>query len=102
MAELTKKQQYWKSHLDALASFDGSTVDYARQHDLDPKKLYVFKGVIAKREAPAAAPPAFVRAAVAPPVPNGTSNGVAVVLPNGVRLSLPALDATTLNHLAAL
>jgi len=30
MAELTKKQRYWKEHLDAAASFDGSLADYAR------------------------------------------------------------------------
>lgn len=30
MAELTKKQRYWKQHVDAAASFDGSLVDYAR------------------------------------------------------------------------
>ena len=31
MAELTKKQRYWKQHVDAAASFDGCLVDYARK-----------------------------------------------------------------------
>ena len=38
--ELTPEQEYWKTHIDALESFEGSAVDYARLHDLDAKKLY--------------------------------------------------------------
>ena len=52
MPELTKKQRYWKKHLEAAALFDGSLADYAREHDLNPKKLYVFKNAIAKKEQP--------------------------------------------------
>lgn len=102
MVALTKKQQYWKVHVDALATFDGSTIEYARQHDLDPKKLYSFKSVLLEREALALAPSAFVQAtpaAVTADVPKG---GVAVLLPNGVRLNLPALDSVTLSQLATL
>lgn len=102
MAELTKKQQYWKVHVDALATFEGSTIEYARQHDLDPKKLYSFKSVLLERESVALTPSAFVQAtptAVTADVPNGD---VAVLLPNGVRLNLPTLDAVTLSQLATL
>lgn len=102
MAELTKKQQYWKGHLDALASFDGSTIDYARHHDLDPKKLYVFKSVIREREALASSPPAFVKASTSIATVSSVSGGVVVLLPNGVRLNLPVLDAVTLSQLATL
>jgi hypothetical protein len=41
--ELTKKQRFWKRHLDALESFDGTTAEYARLHGLEPKKLYVYR-----------------------------------------------------------
>ena len=41
MAELTKKQRYWKQHVDADASFDGSLVDYARKlPHRDPNDLF--------------------------------------------------------------
>jgi len=63
MTELTKKQRYWKQHLDAAASFEGSLVDYAREHDLDAKKLYVFKSAIAKKTL-TDEPPAFAAVTV--------------------------------------
>jgi hypothetical protein len=47
--ELTKKQQFWKAHLDALELFEGSAADYARLHDLEVKKLYVYKTAIRER-----------------------------------------------------
>ncbi|MDH3643620.1 MAG: hypothetical protein OES38_16070 [Gammaproteobacteria bacterium] len=46
--ELTKTQQYWKAHLDALQGFQGSAVDYARQHGLEVEKLHVYKTAIGR------------------------------------------------------
>ncbi len=83
MAELTKKQQYWKAHVDALATSEGSTIEYARQHDLDPKKLYSFKSVLREREAVALAPSAFVQAIPTAVAADVSNDGVAVLLPNG-------------------
>ena len=103
MTELTQKQQYWKTHIDELSSFDGTAVDYAKQHDLDAKKLYYFKSQIARMQSPGPTAPAFVRAE-----PSATASstlptaGVAVLLPNGVRLNLPSLDTATLIQLAQL
>lgn len=44
MQGLTKRQMFWKHHLDALGRFDGTAVEYGRQHDLDVRALYVYKG----------------------------------------------------------
>lgn len=103
MTELTPKQQLWKTHIDALPSFDGTTVEYAQQHDLDAKKLYYYKSQIMRMQSAVPTAPAFVRAE---PSANASSTlptaGVAVMLPNGVRLNLPSLDAATLTQLAQL
>ena len=93
MQELTKKQAYWKTRIDALLKFDGSAAEYARQHDLDVKRLYFFKGQLRKREGSAVSTARFV------PVTGAAMNGnrgVMVALPNGVRLALPNLDASGL------
>lgn len=47
--DLIPKQEYWKTHIDALQSFECSDVDYAQLHDLDAKKLYVFKTALRKK-----------------------------------------------------
>jgi hypothetical protein len=89
MAGLTKKQTYWKAHLEAADSFEGSLADYARTHDLSAKKLYGYKTRIRKREETAGIPGRFVKvtaATLAPSLP------VTVSLPNGVRLTLADLD----------
>ena len=87
--ELTKKQQFWKQHLDELESFDGSAADYARLHGLEVKKLYVYKTAIRERLAMQATS-GFVR--VTTSTTASISSGVTVWLRNGVRLSLPDLD----------
>ncbi len=85
--ELTEKQQFWKTHIDAAAEFEGNQADYARLHNLDIKQLYFFKATLRKKGL-VAAKDEFVR--VTPPSPSMRSE-VQVMLPNGVRLSL--LDA---------
>ena len=99
--ELTKKQRYWKAHLDALEGFEGSAADYARQHDLEVKKLYVYKTAIRERlEAQAVTTGGFVR--VTTTTAASMSSGVTVSLPNGVRMTLPELAPSLLERLAAL
>lgn len=85
--ELTEKQAYWKSHLEAAESFDGSLVDYARAHELEVKKLYVYKTALREREA-LATTGGFVRVTQT----SVSTPGVDVTLPNGVRLTLPNVD----------
>jgi hypothetical protein len=90
MAGLTKKQTYWKAHLEAAESFEGSLADYARTHDLSAKKLYGYKTRIRKHEAAAEISTGFVKVmtqAVASLSP------VTVTLPNGVRLTVSDIDA---------
>jgi cytolysin (calcineurin-like family phosphatase) len=90
MAALTEKQVFWKRHLEAAESFDGTLADYARAHDLSAKKLYGYKTRIGQREADAETSDGFVKVmsqAMASLSP------VTVTLPNGVRLTLSDLDA---------
>ena len=93
MAVLTEKQSYWKAHLEAAESFEGSLAGYARAHDLSAKKLYGYKTRIRKRETAAGISGGFVKviAAAAPP-PLSAPSPVTVSLPNGVRLTLADLD----------
>ena len=89
--ELTKKQRFWKRHLDALESFEGTAAEYARLHGLQAKKLYVYKTAIRERQAVLEVSGSeFVRVTTATSA--SMSSGVTVVLANGVRLSLPNLD----------
>jgi len=90
MKALTEKQAYWKEHLEAAESFDGTLADYARAHGLSSKKLYSYKTRIRKREAAGEASTGFVKVmsrAVASLSP------VTVTLPNGVRLTFSDIDA---------
>ena len=94
MRTLTEKQAYWKAHLEAAESYEGSLADYARAHDLSAKTLYGYKTRIRKREFAAGRSNGFVK--VTPPaaasLPLSTPSPVTVSLPNGVRLTLPDLD----------
>ncbi|MEQ9587962.1 MAG: hypothetical protein RJS97_08410 [Parvibaculaceae bacterium] len=90
---LTKNQLYWKSHLEALQSFDGTAAEYARLHDLEVKKLYVYKSWWRDHggEVEQAAS-GFVRVTTQTAQAQ-YSPGVQVMLPNGVRLGLPDVTA---------
>jgi len=92
--ELTEKQKYWKSHLEAAASFEGPLTDYAKLHGLDVKKLYVFKGVIREKLEGNSNSSSFVQVTTQQSVRREVyrDRGVGVLLPNGVKLSLPSLD----------
>jgi hypothetical protein len=89
--ELTKKQQYWKAHLDALEGFAGSAADYARLHDLNPKKLYVYRTKLRALQALSAPSASSFVEVKATTMPSPASSDVMVALPNGVRLLIPNL-----------
>ena len=89
----TKKQLFWKSHIEALEAFDGSAAEYARLHDLEAKKLYVYKSwwrdhgnEVEQAES------GFVRMTT-PTTQAQYRAGVQVMLPNGVRLALADVSA---------
>ena len=61
MRTLTEKQAYWKKHLEAAKSYDGTLADYARAHDVSRKKLYVYKTQLRKLEEASVLPAGFVK-----------------------------------------
>lgn len=87
--DLTETQRFWKAHLDALEEFDGSAAEYARLHDLSVKKLYVYKSSL-RAKAVASTTTSFVQVSTQSV---SSQAGVLVMLPNGVRLSLPDVIA---------
>jgi len=89
MQGLTKKQRYWKAHLEELESFEGSAADYARLHDVPAKKLYVYKTQLRKLEETSEVSADFVKVTR---TTASVSSAATVSLPNGVRLTLPSLD----------
>ena len=98
--KLTEKQAYWKRHLEAAQTFDGSLADYARAHDVSRKKLYVYKTQLRKLEEASQVSTGFVK--VTSPT-SKVSSPVTVSLPNGVRLTLPSVEvAGLLEQLARL
>ncbi len=46
---ITKRQQYWREHVLAAATHDGSIVEYAKLHDLKTKDIYQWKTALTKR-----------------------------------------------------
>ena len=88
MATLTEKQSYWKTHVEAAQSFDGTLADYARAHNVSRKKLYVYKTQLRKLEEASVVSPGFVKVTS----PAQVSSPVTVSLPNGVRLTLPSFE----------
>lgn len=89
MQDLTEKQRYWKSHLDALEMFEGSAAEYARLHDVSVKKLYVYKTQIRRFAESSEMTTGFLKVTTS----SNVSSPVTVSLPNGVRLSLPDVNA---------
>lgn len=83
----TKQQLFWKSHLEALEDFDGTAAEYARLHGLQAKKLYVYKSWW-RDHGTEVQETGFVRVTGAP-----AASGAQVMLPNGVRLALPDINA---------
>ena len=100
---LTKKQQYWKTHLDALEEFGGNAADYARLHHLNPKKLYVYKTKLRALQAASTPSKSSFVEVKATTMHSPAPSEVMVALPNGVRLLIPNLVLPDLlEHLAGL
>lgn len=47
--ELTEKQRYWLSHIEACQAAEQTLASYANTHDLDVQSLYRWKSVLTKR-----------------------------------------------------
>ena len=85
--ELTEKQRFWKAHIESAEEFEGTQADYARQHQLDIKKFYFFKASLRDKGALSVVDATgFSRVSIPS---SSVQPGVQVMLPNGVRLSLP-------------
>ncbi|MDH4275837.1 MAG: hypothetical protein OEW08_12445 [Gammaproteobacteria bacterium] len=102
LQQLTPKQTYWHDHLQRCAQRGVSMVDYARAEGLDPRRLYAWRAVLAKKAAgdvPVGKDTSseFVKAILPPRV------ACRVVLPNGIVLEwLHGVDRDVLSILAAL
>lgn len=46
---ITKRQQQWRNHVLAAASFDGTIVEYAKANNLKTKDIYQWKTLLIKR-----------------------------------------------------
>ena len=46
---ITERQQQWRDHILAAASFDGTIVDYAKANNLKTKDIYQWKTLLTKR-----------------------------------------------------
>ena len=49
MSTITERQSYWRDHVLAAASFDGTIVEYAQANDLKTKDIYQWKTSLTKR-----------------------------------------------------
>ena len=49
MSTITKRQSYWRDHVLAAATFDGTIVEYATLHNLKTKDIYQWKTALTKR-----------------------------------------------------
>lgn len=46
---ITERQQQWRDHVLAAASFDGTIVEYAKANNLKTKDIYQWKTLLTKR-----------------------------------------------------
>jgi transposase-like protein len=105
MAKITEKQKYWLDHFQAADSSRMSLAGYARKHELDPNHFHSWVHQLRKRGLiPAAKPRRSSRsfARVEPAEQAVTSLPADIVLPNGVRLRVPAVNRALLADLLAL
>lgn len=104
MTKITEKQQYWLGHFQAAKTSGASIAGYARQHDLNPKLFHSWVHQLRKRGLIPAAEPrssgSFARAVSTEQA--ATSLPADIVLPNGVRLRVPAINRALLSDLLAL
>lgn len=105
MTKITEKQRYWLNHFQAAETSGTSLTGYARQHELDPKLFHSWVHQLRKRGLiPAAerrrSSGSFARVGSAEQTV--TSLPADIVLPNGVRLRVPAVSRALLSDLLAL
>ena len=86
---LTKKQQQWRDHIRAAESQGLTLSAYARQHQLPLPTLYSAKHVLLKKGALGKSSAPFVKVA-APASVMSLESRIHIILPNRVRLELPA------------
>lgn len=103
--KITEKQQYWLNHFQAAESSGMSLAGYARQHELEPGHFHSWVHQLRKRGLIPAADHrrpsgSFVRVESAEQTV--TSLPADIVLPNGVRLRVPAVSRALLSDLLAL
>lgn len=103
---LTRKQRFWRDHIQAAKRDQQTYADYARQHNLNLKALYYWSMTLRRKgllEQPA---PAFVELQVkrTSSVRSEASfiTSARARLTNGVELELTGLNEQTLRWLAAL
>ena len=89
--ELTQKQRFWKAHIEAAQGFEGTQAEYARLHDLDLKKFYFFKASL-RNKGLLGEGSAFLQVTTSSTRVQ-LRHDAQVLLPNGVRLSLPDVTA---------
>ena len=46
---ITERQQQWRDHVLAAASYDGTIVEYAKANNLKTKDIYQWKTLLTKR-----------------------------------------------------
>lgn len=85
---LTEKQQYWLSHIQSCEQAGSSMADYARQHELDMKRFYNWKWLLAKRELLDVEVESVSFARVEIKSRNSANAGMTVHFPNGCQLAL--------------
>ena len=92
--ELTKRQRFWLSHLEAYSQRGGSLRAYAREHGLSHAALYTAKSDLKRRGAwlgagtstSVAPAPKLLPVRITTPAPTAMFR---VLLPNGTAVEVP-------------
>ena len=103
------REQFWRDALERLRSSGQTAAAFCAGQELNPKQLYVWKGIIERRDNPAATPakrsatPAMafspVRVELEPRMP-GDSQSITIHLRGGRVMHLP--PALSIERVAAL
>ena len=95
-ASLTEKQKYWLSHIHACERADIPMADYARQHQLDKKRFYNWKWLLANRGLLAADVSSVTFTQVKLEKASHSPDGVILQFPNGCRMLFGELSTSLL------
>ena len=95
---LTERQQYWLKHIRACDAAGQTSIDYAREHDINVKTLYSARKALAEKgTVPRPQPTRFQKAQLASS-PRTMDSQWQVQLPNGAVAAFSGkVDATTLS-----